>query len=208
MGVMTKSRTPGPRVAGDRSHAAYAVLDFETSSLSAKDGRAVELAIVLTDAQGAVVHEWDSLLNPDGDVGATWIHQITPDIVVDAPRFADIAGEVVDLLRGVALVAHNSAFDLPFLRMELERAGVDVPDIESVTWCTYTSSRYYLPSLEGRKLGDCCAAAGVSVVGAHTALGDTRATAQLLAYYLSESVEPQPHPDHTSLPERARALAW
>jgi DNA polymerase-3 subunit epsilon len=202
------SRTPGPRVAGDRSAAAYAVIDFETSSLSPKDGRAVEMAIVLTDTAGMVVHEWDSLFNPEGDVGATHIHQISQDEADSAPRFSDVADEVVDLLQGVALVAHNASFDLPFLRMELERAGIDVPDIESVTWCTYKSSRYYLPLLERRKLSDCCAAAGVSVIGAHTALGDTRATAKLLAYYLSADVDPEPRPDHVELPARARDLAW
>lgn len=193
---------------GDRATAAYAVIDFETSGFSPKANRAVEMAVVLTDIHGVVVHEWDSLLNPRGSVGATWVHHITEEDVADAPHFEDVADTVVGLLRGVALVAHNASFDLPFLRAELEAAAWQVPDIESVALCTYRASSHYFPDLDRRTLADCCAAAGVTISGAHTALGDTRATAKLLANYLSPDSPPAPRPADLALPAAARALGW
>lgn len=203
-----KSRTPGPRAQGDRSAAAFAVIDFETSGFSPKADRAVEMAIVLTDMRGDVVHEWDTLLNPGGSVGATRVHHITQSDVADAPSFEEVAETVVGLLHGAAIVAHNASFDLPFLRAELEAASWQVPDIESVTLCTYRASSFYLPDLDRRTLADCCAAVGVEIDGAHTALGDTRATAKLLAAYLAPDVPPAPRPADLALPAAARALGW
>ena len=50
--------------------------------------------------------------------------------------------------------------------------------------CTLEHSQHHLPHLSRRRLGDCCAAAGVRLDGAHAALADATATAGLLAWYL------------------------
>ena len=161
----------------------FAVVDVETTGLSPKSNRVLELAIVRCDPSGAPVDEWVTRFNPAGPVGATHIHGITDADVKDAPFFAQVLPDITDRLRGLAVVAHNARFDLAFLRAEYSRAGWSMPWLPSV--CTLEASRQHLPDLPRRRLPDCCAAARVTHHGAHSALGDARAAAALLAWYLA-----------------------
>jgi DNA polymerase-3 subunit epsilon len=56
----------------------FAVIDFETTGFSpARGDRAVEVGVVLLARDGVREGEWDTLLNPMRDVGASWVHGIT-----------------------------------------------------------------------------------------------------------------------------------
>ncbi len=57
-------------------------------------------------------------------MGATEIHGITDRDVLDAPRFEDLARELLHALSGCVVAAHNVYFDLRFLRFELDRLGL------------------------------------------------------------------------------------
>ena len=184
----------------------YAVIDVETTGLSPSWHRVVEVAVVHVDVRGRRTTEWTTRVNPEGPVGATHIHGITEADVANAPRFAEVIPQLNTHLRGRAVSAHNANFDLAFLRAEYTRAGWQLPWLPSL--CTLQASHHYLPELHGRKLKDCCAAAGISVRGAHSALGDSRATAGLLAHYLSPKTRPTPLPDHLDLPRQAAEVAW
>lgn len=159
---------------------AYAVIDFETTGLVPERGdRIVEVAIVLVDAFGNVERDWTTLVNPKRDVGATHIHGLTAGELLDAPEFDDIADDILDLVAGRAVVAHNAIFDMRFLQSELTRVGHRIdrpPALCSMKW----SGRLVGPA----KLSHACEAIGISVVNAHSALGDARATAGLLAYLM------------------------
>ncbi|TNM69646.1 hypothetical protein FHN55_02510 [Streptomyces sp. NP160] len=183
--------------------AGFAVLDLETTGFSPRTERVVEVAVVHVAPDGTAGAEWSTLVHPGRPtVGATHVHGIRPADVRSAPRFADVAPALVEVLAGRVVVAHNAGFDVPFLRAELERAGVVMPDVAQL--CTLAESRRHLPHLLRRKLADCCAAAGVRLTGAHSALGDARATAGLLASYL-RSAGPGAHAD---LLRRAATTVW
>ena len=93
-------------------------------------------------------------------------------------------------IAGRTLVAHNARFDTQFLDHEFDRAGVGArPPTPSL--CTMQLSSSYLYGAS-RKLKDCCAAARVVHLDEHTALGDARAFAGLLRYYLSQAGVPVP----------------
>lgn len=171
-----------PAVPWAQSPPAFAVIDVETTGLSPRRDRILELAIVRMTLDGAIVDEWTQRFNPEGPVGATHIHGITQSDVDGQPRFSDLAPTVISRLRGIPVVGHNVAFDLGFLRAELRSAGWDAPELAS--YCTLEASHAYLPSLTRRKLIDCCCEAGVALENAHSALGDARATAALLRSYL------------------------
>lgn len=160
----------------------FAILDVETTGLSPKHDRVIEIAVVRMDGEGRIVDEWTTRFNPEGPVGATHIHGITDADVRDSPLFRAVAADLVPYIAGLPLVAHNARFDLAFLRNELSRAGWDVPWLPA--YCTLDGSRHYLPELDRRRLVDCCWATGVSLENAHSALGDARATAELLRAYL------------------------
>jgi DNA polymerase-3 subunit epsilon len=169
-------------VSGGRG-ASFAVIDVETTGLSARSDRVLEIAVVRVDAGGVVVDEWATRLDPQGPVGATHIHGITAADVAGAPVFSQVAPQIANLIGTLPVVAHNARFDLAFLTSEFARAGWDVPALTS--FCTLEASDYYWPRLERRRLADCCQAAGIAVHGAHSALGDARATAALLGCYLA-----------------------
>ena len=183
----------------------YAVIDTETTGLSPSHRhRVIEVAVVLLDARGQVEHEWVTLLNPQRDLGPQHIHGILTADVLAAPEFGDVARELGGLLAGRMVVGHNVEFDLGFLRAEFGRLGVAVPLITERSMCTMALAGYLYPGAR-RTLGACCAAAGISIEGWHSALADTRATAELFAQYLQAF--PSPPPWQWAY-EEVRRLPW
>src|ERR1700749_3814631 len=109
------------------SGAGWAVIDVETSGFKPGNARVISLAVLALDAEGHVEQSVVSLLNPGVDPGPTHIHGLTAAMLEDQPQFADIAGDVIEVLRGRTLVAHNVAFDYAFLAAEAELAGAELP---------------------------------------------------------------------------------
>jgi len=105
----------------------FAIIDVETTGLSPKRDRVLELAVVRVDQRGQIVDEWSTRFNPEGPVGATHIHGITDADVAHAPLFRDVAASIVPYICGLPIAAHYARFDLGFLLGELPRAGWDVP---------------------------------------------------------------------------------
>lgn len=184
----------------------YTVIDVETTGLSARHHRVLEIAVVRTDAFGRITGEWSRRVDPGGPVGATHIHGITANDVRGAPKFGDLIPHLNQWMQGAVLVAHNARFDAAFVRAEYSNAGWDLPWLP--TLCTLEASSYYLPDMDRRRLADCCALARVPLRGAHSALGDARATAGLLRYYLDPRNGTAPHPDHLALAAEAAAVTW
>ncbi|EAR24893.1 DNA polymerase III subunit epsilon [marine actinobacterium PHSC20C1] len=173
----------------------FAVIDFETTGLFAGGhDRVVEVAVVHLDAQGTVEGRWETLVNPGRDLGPQRIHQIRASDIVDAPAFEHIAGQLVDLLEGRVLVAHNASFDLKFLVAELERTAAWM-STDFVSLCTMQLAREYLPGA-GRALADCCAALDIQLDDAHRASADAFATAQLLAAYIESEANDEIWREH------------
>lgn len=184
----------------------FAIIDVETTGLSPKSDRVIELAVVRIDQRGNVVDEWSTRFNPEGPVGATHIHGITQADVAGAPVFRDVATSIVPYIAGLPIAAHNARFDLAFLRAEFRRAGWDVPWLPA--YCTLDGSHHYLPNLDRRRLVDCCWSARVPLNDAHSALGDARATAGLLRHYIQLQGQVRPHEALLSVPNEARSTVW
>lgn len=207
----TVPRTPAPAEGADRSRQAamrvpcFAIVDVETTGLSPRQNRIIELAVVRVDGQGDFVDEWSTRFDPEGPIGATHIHGITQADVASAPLFRDVVKGLIPYISGIPIVAHNARFDLAFLRAEFQRAGWDAPWLPA--FCTLDGSREYLPALDRRRLADCCWAAGVPLENAHSALGDARATAALLRFYLSRAGQLQGH-TMRALHDNARSVVW
>ena len=162
----------------------FVVIDVETTGLfPRKYDRIIEIAVVTVTGCGKVVEEYASLVNPGRDLGPTDIHGIQGSDVVSAPRFEDIAGDIVDRLSGKVVAGHNVRFDLDFVAAEISRLGVDLPALPCV--CTLRLADRVALAAPSRRLCGCCEALGIPHVAAHSALGDARATAQLLLALLS-----------------------
>ncbi|UKJ62708.1 DNA polymerase III subunit epsilon [Cellulosimicrobium cellulans] len=166
----------------------FAVVDLETTGFSPRLGdRVAEVAVVLVDAAGRVEDEWSTLVNPERDLGPQHVHGITAADVALAPTFDRVAPALLRLLSGRVLVAHNAAFDTRFLRAEIGRAGIAAAIDPVACLCTQQLAGRYLTG--SRALAACCAAVGVVHDDVHSALGDARATAGLLGYYLDVAAD-------------------
>lgn len=162
----------------------YAVFDIETTGFALHPDSIVEIAVVHVDAGGAITGSWDTLLRPDGDeVGPTYVHGVTREMVQEAPRFADVAVHLYDLFAGRVPVAHRlPQFDGRFMVSHFGWAGIQAPEFKRGL-CTWKHSRRHLP-LPSHRLSDCCDYLGIELESAHQALADTVATAQLLSHFI------------------------
>jgi DNA polymerase III subunit epsilon len=156
------------------------VVDVETTGLSPwRHDRIVEIAIVVITTDGSVHAEYESLVNPNRDLGPARIHGISSAEVLEAPKFEQIAGDVIDVLRSAsALAGHNISFDRNFLVNEYERLGFVLPEMPCL--CTYR--------LLGRNnLESVLQEFGIPFPGtAHQAIHDARATAKLIEVLLRQ----------------------
>lgn len=160
-----------------------AVVDVETTGLfPQRHDRIVEIAVVLLNQDGSTEREYQTLVNPDRDMGPTAMHGISAGEVLHAPKFLEIAGDILDFLKGVHVLAgHNVRFDRGFLVSEFQRIDVTLPEGEAVCTCQY---------LGGSSLRACCAEFGISFDGEpHCAIHDARATAKLLRRLFADEAE-------------------
>lgn len=165
--------------------AGYAVVDVETTGLfPGGSDRIVEVAVVHVSPGGERERSWTTLLNPGRDLGPQHVHGIAAADVLGAPTFADVAGTLAGLLAGRVFVAHNASFDARFVAAEFAALGFDVPVVPETCLCTMRWSGRLLPGVAPRSLAGCCAHVGIPLKGAHAALVDATATAELLAHYL------------------------
>lgn len=110
------------------------VLDTETTGLEPSQGhRIIEIGCVELIDRRPTNNHFHCYLQPDREIddGAIAVHGITNEFLQDKPRFADVAAQFMDFVRGAELVIHNAAFDVGFINHELamldaEHEPVDV----------------------------------------------------------------------------------
>lgn len=106
------------------------VLDTETTGLEPEQGhRIIEIGCVEILNRRPTGRTFHHYLNPDRDIdkGALEVHGITLEQLLNKPRFADVADELMTFISGAELVIHNAAFDVAFLDAELRRLASTNP---------------------------------------------------------------------------------
>lgn len=175
--------SPATRTYSSAQTSGYAVIDLETTGFSHRKGdRIVEIGVVKLDPEGNIVGEWETLVNPRRDVGASHIHGITASDVVGAPVFDEVADALASELAGSVFVAHNAGFDAQFVVGELGSAGrLNTNSIPYLDTMMLAKSFLRMPRV---KLDLVCAELGIVNEHAHCALADARATAEVLQFFL------------------------
>ncbi len=157
----------------------FAIVDIETcgGKFEFQKGRIIEIAIVVHDGL-SVVKSFSSLINPECYIAPnfTRISGITNEMVADAPKFHEVAKDILEFTEGCIFVAHNVNFDYSFVRDEFASLGYKY---RRDTICTVRLSRKFLPGKDSYSLGKLCASLGIEVQNRHRALGDAEATAKL-----------------------------
>lgn len=147
----------------------------------------ISVAALALDPAGNVEHSVVSLLNPGVDPGPTHVHGITAEMLEDQPTFAEIAGDLAELLGDRTLVAHNAGFDYGFLAAEAELADTVLP-IDTVM-CTVELARRLELGVENLRLETLAQHWGVTQTRPHDAFDDALVLSRVLAPALERARE-------------------
>jgi DNA polymerase III alpha subunit (gram-positive type) len=184
---------------GDEIESDFAIIDLETSGLSAATSHIIEIAIIRMTHSGKITDRFETLIKPpDGNVGRPDIHLINERDVQCAPTFLEVAGNILASLDNCIAVAHNAKFEEGFLAAEFSRAGIEVPHIPAI-------DTMWLAQMEldifNYKLPTVLSYYGHTIKDAHTAMGDVVSIAKFLPQILLE-VPTQLYPvDLVGLPQ-------
>jgi DNA polymerase-3 subunit epsilon len=104
------------------------ILDTETTGIDPEAGHnVIEIGCVEMVRRKLTGNTWHQYIKPDREVEdeAIEVHGITNEFLADKPRFAELAHEFLEFVRGAELIIHNAAFDIGFLNTELARNGIN-----------------------------------------------------------------------------------
>ncbi len=163
----------------------FAVVDVETTGLSARTGdRICELAVVVSRG-GEITNQLQTLINPGRPIsfGARAVNGISDRMVSQAPAFHTVAPVLLQTLDGAVLVGHNASFDISFLSGELRSAGYESPDNPVVDTLALARRCYTFSS---NRLGDVARSLGIKVQGLHRALADATLTWHVLRRFMQD----------------------
>jgi DNA polymerase III subunit epsilon len=161
------------------------ILDTETTGLYPGLGhRVVEIGAIRLE-NWREVGQMSALLQPGRkmDPKASSVNGISDDDLLGRPTFSQVANELLALLDGAVLVAHNAEFDAGFLGQELLIHGLKtsgVPETLPNPWlCTLQLARRHF-HFGRNNLSHIAAHLGVRMGRAHRALSDVYMTAEIL----------------------------
>ncbi|KAA9166824.1 3'-5' exonuclease [Amycolatopsis acidicola] len=156
----------------------FTALELTTTAL--RPGHVVELGAVRLRADGTVLDEFSTLVNPgwNVDAGPVHVHGLTRRDLDSAPAFGEALGELADLCRGTVLAMHNLPFQQEFLLAELAKAGVQLPALPGVCTAAAAGEALRLPNYQ---LATVAAALGIGDYPRHLALAKARTCACVVA---------------------------
>lgn len=150
----------------------FVALDFETTGVDSAKDRIIEVAAIRF-IDGKPMDKFVSLVNPERVISDLIINitNITNEMVVDAPVEKDIVVELFEFIGKSPIVAHNTPFDIAFLKELVNRHNLNFeqPDL----YDTLPLARTFFYSLPAFNLGVVSEFFGLSAEGAHRAEKDT-----------------------------------
>ncbi len=155
----------------------YAITDLETTGGSQKNTKITEIAIYKHNGL-EIIDKYVTLVNPETPIPAfiTQLTGIHDDMVVRAPKFFEVAKDIIEFMEDCVFVAHNVGFDYGVLRGEFKSLGYD---FRKPHLCTVRASRIVIPGHDSYSLGKLSKALGIDLNGRHRASGDALATCEL-----------------------------
>ena len=167
----------------------FVVFDLETTAMKPEAGFIVDVA-ALRLRDGQVVDRFESLVNPGRPIVGHQIHGITSDDVAQAPTASEVLSRFVEWVGETPIVAHNVAFDLPFVLRHLPSESRWEP---TAIYDTLELGYQLYPDAGAWKLTDLVRFVfGREHAVAHRAMPDAEATAELFVHFtggLTERIE-------------------
>lgn len=161
----------------------FCVFDLETTGGNHKTDKIIEIGLVKVQNL-EIVSSLSFMINPEIKI-PEFIQKLTSiseDDVKDSPKIEEVIDQIVTFMGDSILVAHNTAFDVPFFNSVLKR--LNKPELENKSLCTNLMTKYLIPNLLNSNLNYMCRLFDISHRKAHRAEDDAFATAELLINYL------------------------
>lgn len=162
----------------------YIVLDVETTGMNPRIDRVTEIsAFRITRREPraplGIADEFTTLIQPEREIppSITLMTGITNEMVARAPRFCEIADELIAFIGPRVIVAHNASFDTSFLNAEISRTYGR--RLGNLCLCTLKLSRSLFPELANHKLPTLAYYLGIEMENHHRARDDAWATAKM-----------------------------
>lgn len=168
----------------------FAIIDIETTGGRAIRDKITEIAIVVHDGKKETAR-FETLINPEMPIpyGITELTGITNEMAAGAPKFFEVAKQIVELTEGAVFVAHNVRFDYSFVQEEFKRLGYTYVRKQL---CTVRMARKAFPGFPSYSLGNLIQTMGLVAGDRHRAMGDTIATVDLFERIMrAENTEQQ-----------------
>ncbi|MDR1695561.1 MAG: 3'-5' exonuclease [Endomicrobium sp.] len=171
-------------------------LDIETTGLDCSKGAKI-VEIAMLKLKSGVEERYESLVNPGQPIPSecSKIHSIYDNMVLNSPRFKDIAKDISDFIGTGTLVCHNAKFDLTFVSKELKESGIILKGARYID--TLKLARQYF-SFDSNVLGNIAAAIGVEADIKHRAMADVLTMVSVAKYIFKnmyrkgiDSIEPE-----------------
>ena len=163
----------------------WVVVDLETTGLGARS-EITEIGAVRV-REGRLREEFSSLVRPVGPIppAITALTGITPAMVRGADPIATVLDRFLtwagfEAKDPVVLVAHNAPFDIGFLRRAAAACSLPWPRVRVVDTLALARLALPRPIVRNHKLATVASYFGTATVPGHRALGDARATAEVL----------------------------
>jgi DNA polymerase III subunit epsilon len=162
----------------------YAIVDIETTGGQASSDKITEIAIVLHDGE-KIVDSYETLIQPERSIPyyITQVTGINDEMVSNAPKFYEVAKQIVKMTEGAIFVAHNVRFDYGFIQEEFRRLGFTYVRQQL---CTVKLSRKAFPGLRSYALGNLIKHFNIQVNDRHRAMADVLATVNVFERVLAK----------------------
>lgn len=168
----------------------FVIVDVETTGGDPKSDRITEIAVIRYNGE-EVTETFQSLINPEMPIPdfITGITGINNGMVAEAPKFYEIARNIVEITENAIFVAHNARFDYSFIQKEFRRLGYK---FSRKQLCTVKLSRKKIPGLKSYSLGKLCTHLKIENKARHRAMGDAEATFELFQLLQNETPKDDP----------------
>lgn len=155
----------------------FVAFDIETTGLSPTYNQIIEIAAIKYE-NGKRVDSFHSLINPGIPIPnkITQITGITTTMLKDAPGIQQVLPSFLEFIGDYPLVAHNSSFDMSFIKNKAAKLNITV---DNQVIDTLRISRKTFPALHNHKLNTVCQHLNIALIEHHRAMADSAATAEI-----------------------------